>query len=145
MGAITREEVPMSTPSTAYPALERLRAHLDAHEGRLGAAEAPLAIDALKEYLASGATLGRSLRDETARFRPTDEVGATVAYLFIVTVDAATHANREAPLAAYAETDKPLAKEAGELYGMLTSEAFLEAAGRRPLHGGLKGCSTKKA
>jgi hypothetical protein len=131
----------MSTPT---PALERLRAHLAAHEGRLGAAEAPLAIEVLKEYLGTGAALGRALRDETARFRPTDEVGATLAYLFIVTVDAATHANREAPLAAYAATDKPLAKEAGELYAMLTSDAFLTAAGRRPLHGGLKGCSTKK-
>jgi hypothetical protein len=129
---------------TGYPALERLRAHLDAHEGRIGAAEAPLAIEALKEYLASGAQLGRSLREETARFRPTDEVGATLAYLFIVTVDAACHANREAPLAAYAATDKPLAKEAGELHAMLTSDTFLEAVGRRPLHGGLKGCSTKR-
>jgi hypothetical protein len=131
------------TSPTASPALERLRAHLAAHDGRLGAAEAPMAIDVLKEYLAGGATLGRAMRDETARFRPTDEVGATVAYLFIVTVDAATHANREAPLAAYAATDKPLAKEAGELYAMLTSDEFLTAAGRRPLHGGLKGCSTK--
>lgn len=129
--------------TTSYPALERLRDHLTAHEGKLGAAEAPMAIDALKEYLASGAKLGRSLRDETARFRPTDEVGATLAYLFIVTVDAATHANREAPLAAYAATDKPLAKEAGELFAMLTSDEFLAAVGRRPLHGGLKGCSTK--
>jgi hypothetical protein len=126
------------------PALERLRAHLSAHEGRLGAAEAPLAIEVLKEYLGTGAALGRSLRDETARFRPTDEVGATLAYLFIVTVDAANHANREAPLAAYAATDKPLAKEAGELYELLTSDEFLTAVGRRPLHGGLKGCSTKK-
>ena len=67
-----------------------------------------------------------------------------MAYLFIVTVDAATHANREAPLAAYAQqTDKPLAQEAGELHAMLTSDAFLEAVGRRPLHGGLKGCSPK--
>lgn len=130
--------------STQTPALERLRAHLTAHEGRLGAAEAPLAIEVLKEYLGTGAALGRSLRDETARFRPTDEVGATLAYLFIVTVDAANHANREAPLAAYAATDKPLAKEAGELYAMLTSDEFLTAVGRRPLHGGLKGCSTKK-
>lgn len=131
----------MSTPT---PALERLRAHLAAHEGRLGAAEAPLAIEVLKEYLGTGAALGRALRDETARFRPTDEVGATLAYLFIVTVDAANHANREAPLAAYAATDKPLAKEAGELHALLTSDEFLTAVGRRPLHGGLKGCSTKK-
>jgi hypothetical protein len=130
--------------SMQTPALERLRAHLEAHEGRLGAAEAPLAIEVLKEYLGTGAALGRALRDETARFRPTDEVGATLAYLFIVTVDAANHANREAPLAAYAATDKPLAKEAGELYAMLTSDEFLTAVGRRPLHGGLKGCSTKK-
>lgn len=130
--------------STSTPALERLRAHLSAHEGRLGAAEAPLAIEVLKEYLGTGAALGRALRDETARFRPTDEVGATLAYLFIVTVDAANHANREAPLAAYAATDKPLAKEAGELYALLTSDEFLTAVGRRPLHGGLKGCSTKK-
>jgi hypothetical protein len=130
--------------SSSTPALERLRAHLSAHEGRLGAAEATLAIEVLKEYLGTGAALGRSLRDETARFRPTDEVGATLAYLFIVTVDAANHADREAPLAAYAATDKPLAKEAGELYAILTSDEFLTAVGRRPLHGGLKGCSTKK-
>jgi hypothetical protein len=133
----------MTVENQPYPALERLRAHLSAHEGRLGAAEAPLAIDALKEYLASGAKLGRSMREETARFRPSDEVGATIAYLFIVTVDAATHDGREGPIAAYAASGKPLAAEAGELHAMLTSEPFLTAAGRRPVHGGLKGCSPK--
>jgi hypothetical protein len=119
-----------------------LRAHLEAHEGKLGTEEAPMAIAVLKEYLASGAKLGRSLRQETARFRPSDEVGATVAYLFIVTVDAATHAGREGPLQQYAESGKPLAQEAGELYGMLTSEAFLQATGRRPIVGGNRGCQT---
>lgn len=135
----------MSALINSFPALNRLRAHLDAHEGRLSAAEAPLAIEVLKEYLHSGALLGRTLRDDTARFRPSDEVGATLAYLFIVTVDAATHENREAPLAAYAASGQPLAAEAGELHAILRSDEFLEAAGRRPLHGGLKGCSTKKA
>ena len=131
-------------PAPEYPELARLRAHLAAHDGKLGAAEAPMAIAVLKEYLASGAKLGRSLREETAQFRPTDEVGATLAYLFVVTVDAANHANREAPLAAYAESGKPLADEAGELHAMLTSDQFLEAVGRRPLHGGLKGCSPER-
>lgn len=125
-----------------FPALERLRTHLDTHQGQIGAAEAPMAIAALKEYLESGAELGRSLRAETAKFRASDEVGATLAYLFVVTVDAANHAGREGPLKAYAESGKPLSQEAGELYAILTSEAFEVAVGRRPIVGGHRGCQS---
>lgn len=123
-----------------FPALERLRAHLEAHNGQIGAAEAPMAIAVLKEFLESGAQLGRSMRAETAKFRPSDEVGATIAYLFVVTVDAATHDGREGALKLYAGSDKPLAQEAGELYEILTSEPFMMAVGRRPIQGNHKGC-----
>lgn len=131
----------MADTTVEFPALERLRAHLDADEGRIGAAEAPLAIATLKEFLASGAKLGRGMRAETARFRPTDDVGATIAYLFIITVDAATHDGREGALGSYAESGKPLSEEAGELYAMLTSDAFCQLVGRRPVQGSHKGCT----
>lgn len=135
------KEAPM-TPSATYPALDRLRAHLDTHEGKIGAAEAPMAIAALREFLESGAKLGRGMRNETAKFRPTDEVGATLAYLFVITVDASTHEGREGALKQYAESDKPLAAEASELYRILTSEAFMQAVGRRPIQGGHRGCQS---
>ena len=116
-----------------YPALEALRARLDATEGQLTAADADIGIATLREFLADGAKLGRGLRDDVARFRPTDEVGRALCYLFIVTIDAATHRNREAPLQAYAAGNQPLAAEAGELYAMLTDPAFGQATGPRPV------------
>jgi hypothetical protein len=122
------------------PALKRLQSHLSAHEGRIGVSEAPLAIAALKEFLTSGAQLGRGMRVETARFRPSDETGALLAYLFVVTVDAATHEGREGALEAYAASGKPLAQEAGELYQVLVSDAFRAAVGRRPIQGNHRGC-----
>ena len=123
-----------------YPELKRLDAHLDAHEGRIGEAEGPLAIAVLEEFLASGAKIGRGLRTTTARFRPADPVGAAIAYLFIVTTDAATHDNREGALALYAESDQPLAKEAGRLYETLVSDEFRQKVGRRPVQGSNRGC-----
>lgn len=125
-----------------YPALERFDAHLGERGGRLEAGDAPLAIAALQEYLDSGAKLGRGLRELTTRFRPADETGAMLAYLYVVTVDAATHEGRDAALAAYAESDKPLAAEARRLYDTLRSDAFRQAVGRRPIQGGNRGCST---
>lgn len=125
---------------TDLPALEALRRHLDAHEGRISAADAPLAVAVLDEYLASGARMGRGLRSETSRFRPTDDTGALVAYLFVITVDAATHEGREAALAAYASSGQALSEDAARLYETLTSDAFLTAIGRRPIQGNHKGC-----
>lgn len=125
---------------TTYPALARLEAHLDAHEGRLGEAEGAMAIAVLKEFLESGAAIGKSLRATTARFRASDPAGAALCYLFVVTTDAATHEGREGALKMYAEGDQPFAAEAGELYAMLMSEAFAAKVGRRPVQGGNKGC-----
>lgn len=128
---------------TSYPALEALEAHLDAHNGALGEAEAPLAIAVLQEFLASGAKLGRGLRATTARMRPSDPVGATICYLFVVTTDAATHENREQALATFAASGQPLAQEAGELYETLMSDAFRLQVGRRPIQGSHRGCAPK--
>jgi hypothetical protein len=125
-----------------YPALARFDATLGEREGRLDAGDADLAIAVLQEYLDSGAKLGRGLRELTARFRPADETGAMLAYLYVVTVDAATHEGRDGALAAYAESDKPLAAEAKRLYETLRSDAFRLAVGRRPIQGGHRGCST---
>ena len=123
-----------------FPALLALQAHLDAQEGRIGATEAPLAIAALREFLVSGAAMGRRMRETTAALRPADATGAAIAYLFVVTVDAATHDGREGALAAYASSEQPLATEAGELYAMLRSDDFLEKVGRRPVQGSHRGC-----
>lgn len=123
----------METTTTAFPALAALRARLDATAGQLTAADAELGVATLREFLEDGATLGRALRDDVARFRPTDEVGRALCYLFIITVDAATHRGREAPLAAYAAGDQPLATAAGEFYTLLMDPAFSQAKGPRPV------------
>lgn len=124
-----------------FPALARLDAYLTAHEGRIGAADAGLATDALEEYLASGARLGRGLREVTGRFRPADETGALVAYLYVITVDAATHEGRDGALAAFSTSGQALSDVAGRLYAVITSDAFRQAVGRRPIQGGHRGCS----
>jgi hypothetical protein len=129
--------------STDYPALTRFERILAEQEGRVGAPEADAAIAALEEYLASGAKLGRGLRELTARFRPADETGAMLAYLYVVTVDAATHDGRDAALGAYAESGKPLADAARRLYDTLISDEFRLKVGKRPIQGGNKGCSPK--
>ncbi len=118
--------------STDYPALAALRARMAAAGGKLGADDAPAVLDALREFLRDGARLGRSLRDDLAGFRPADPLGATLCYLFVITVDAATHGGREGALKAYAASDQPLAAEAGELYALLTAPAFGQATGPRP-------------
>jgi hypothetical protein len=125
-----------------YPALARLDAHLDANAGRLGEADAAIAVAALEEYMAANAQLGRGLRELTARFRPTDETGAMLAYLYIITVDAATHDGRDAALGAYATSGKPLSEAAQRLYARLTSDEFRLAVGRRPIQGGQRGCAS---
>ena len=104
---------------TDHPALDAFRAHLDAHAGRLAEADAPLALAALREYVAGGAQLGRALRDDLTRFKPADDVGRMLCWLYVVTIDAATHSGREGALVAHAATDQPLAKEAGELLALL--------------------------
>lgn len=123
----------MSTDvSTEYPVLAAFRAHLAAQGGRLGADDAPAAIAVLREYLQDGARLGRALRDVLAGFRPADAVGSTLCYLFVITIDAATHAGREGALKAYAASDQPLAAKARELFALLTAPAFGQATGPRP-------------
>ena len=119
--------------TTEYPALAALRARLAASDGLLGEADAPAAIAVLREYLEDGARLGRALRDDLAGFRAADAIGATLCYLFVITIDAATHAGREGALKAYAASDQPLAAEASELFALLTSPAFNQATGARPI------------
>ena len=119
--------------TTEFPALAALRARVAAQGGALGAADAEAAIAVLREYLADGATLGRALRDDLATFKPADPIGATLCYLFVITIDAATHSGRDGALAAYAASDQPLAKEVGELHAVLTSPAFGQAKGPRPV------------
>lgn len=123
-----------------FPALDRLSAHLDAHAGRMAEADTPLAVDALKEFLLSGAAMGRGLREVTARLRPADPVGASAAYLFVITVDAATHDGRDHVLGTYADSPQPLAEAARELHAILVSDDFRKAVGRRPIQGGDRGC-----
>lgn len=130
-------------PHADYPQLQAFLERLDANGGALTADDAPAAIAVLTEYLESGAKLGRSLREVTARFRPADPVGVAIAYLFVVTVDAANHQGREHTVAAYAKNaEAPLAKEAGELYELLMSDRFKTAKGARPIVGGHRGCTS---
>lgn len=127
--------------AATYPALEALRARLDAIDGKLSAADAELGLATLREFLADGATLGRGLREDVARFRPVDEVGRALCYLFVITIDAATHSGRDLPLKMYAEGDQPLATEAAALYAALTDPAFAAAKGPRPVVS-RKGCGS---
>jgi hypothetical protein len=98
-------------------------------------------VAALEEYLGDNAKLGRSLRELTARFRPSDETGAMLAYLYIITVDAATHEGRDAALGAYATSGKPLSEAAERLHARLMSDEFRVAVGRRPIQGSSRGCA----
>ena len=107
------------------------------------ASDAPLAVAVLDEYMADHAKLGRGLRELTARLRPADETGALVAYLFVITVDAATHEGRDAALAAFAESGKPLAEHAARWHATLVSDDFRIAVGRRPIQGNHRGCAPK--
>jgi hypothetical protein len=116
----------------AHPALDALRAHLADHAGRLAAEDAPLALAALYEYVDSGAALDRALRQDVAAFRPADDVGRLLCWLFVVTIDAATHTGREGALATHAASGQLLAAEAAELHRRLTSPAFVAAKGHRP-------------
>jgi len=125
--------------AATFPALDALRTRLDAIDGKLSAADAELGLATLREFLADGATLGRGLREDVARFRPVDEVGRALCYLFVITIDAATHSGRDLPLKLYAEGDQPLATEAGELYRLLSDPAFGQATGPRPVVS-KKGC-----
>ncbi|MEB3195911.1 MAG: hypothetical protein VKP62_01790 [Candidatus Sericytochromatia bacterium] len=116
-----------------HPQLDALRAHLAAQAGRLTEADAPLALAVLHEYLDQGAALDRALRADVAQFRPADEIGRLLCWLFVVTIDAATHSGREGALAAHAASGQPLAAEAADLHRRLTDPAFLAARGARPV------------
>lgn len=131
------------TTSPEFPALQALRLHVAAQDGRLDAGCADLAMAALREFVDDGATLGRALRDDLARFKPVDAVGAAICYLFVVTCDAATHAGREAALGAYGESDQVLAPEAKDLYARLMAPGFRAQVGHRPVvRGGGRGCGS---
>lgn len=130
---------------TDTPALDAFRAHLTAHQGRLSEAETPLALAALYEYLEQGAALDRALRADVAAFRPADEAGRMLCWLYVVTIDAATHAGREGALAQHAAVGGLLAAEAGELHRRLTSPDFQAAKSNRPIvarRSDGRGCST---
>ncbi|MEB3328753.1 MAG: hypothetical protein VKQ33_05930 [Candidatus Sericytochromatia bacterium] len=126
---------------SVHPALDALRAHLGAHAGRLAAEDVPLAMAALYEYVDAGAVLDRALRQDVAAFRPADDVGRLLCWLFVVTIDAATHTGREGALATHAASGQPLAAEAGELHRRLTSPAFVAARGHRPV-ASRQGCAS---
>lgn len=116
--------------------LQTLREHLDRHEGQIGTADVALGIEALKAYLCSGAAPDRGLRREIARMRPIDEQGIALTYLFVITVDGATHEGRLGPLEAYAASEAPLAAQARELLALLDSDDFRGKVGWRPTRPG---------
>lgn len=116
----------------ADEALARLQAHLAQHEGRMTAADVPLGIAVLREYLESGAALGRSLRRVRAAMKPVDAESIQLSYLFNLVVDAANHEGRLAPVEAYAASDFPLADAAKELVAIMKSDTFAAQVGWRP-------------
>ncbi len=117
-------------------ALDDFKAQLEAHEGRLGAEEADLAIAVLRDYLNAGAPQGRGLRGLIRQFRPVDPVGVDLSYLFVIVTDAANHAERNRPVVEFARSDSPLAPKVQELADILTSDAYAEKAGWRPARRG---------
>ena len=119
-------------------ALDEFKAYLEAHEGRLGAEQADLAIAVLRDYLDAGAPQGRGLRGLTRLFRPADAVGVDLSYLFVIVTDAATHAGRNQPVIEFARSDSPLASKVQPLAEILTSEAYAEKVGWRPARRGDK-------
>ena len=124
-----------------FPALMAWRELLAARQGQFSDDEVPRGVAVLEEYLDTGALLGRSLRTDLAAMRPIGEHAAALVYLFVVTIDAATHSGREAPLLAYARSEQPLSDVAGRLHAKLLSDAFNAKTGLRPVQGGNKGCS----
>ena len=124
-----------------FPALMAWRELLAARQGQFSDDEVPRGVAVLEEYLDTGAVLGRSLRTDLAAMRPSGEHAAALVYLFVVTIDAATHSGREAPLLAYARSEQPLSDVAGRLHAKLLSDAFNAKTGLRPVQGGNKGCS----
>jgi|GEM_PF-3294513 len=119
-------------------ALDEFKAYLEAHEGRLGAEQAEMAIAVLRDYLDAGAPQGRGLRGLTRLFRPADAVGVDLSYLFVIVTDAATHAGRNQPVIEFARSDSPLAPQVQPLAEILTSEAYAEKVGWRPARRGDK-------
>lgn len=119
-------------------ALDELKAHLEAHGGRLGQDEAELALAVLREYLEAGAPQGRGLRGLTRLFRPADPIGVDLSYLFVIVTDAATHEGRNQPVVEFARSDSPLAPRVQELAEILTSEAYAAKVGWRPARRGDK-------
>lgn len=117
-------------------ALDDFRAYLEAHDGKLGAEQADLAIAVLREYLEAGAPQGRGLRSLTRRFRPADPVGVDLSYLFVIVVDAANHAGRNQPVVDFARSDSPIAGQAQVLADILVSEEYAEKVGWRPARRG---------
>jgi hypothetical protein len=119
-------------------ALDDLKAHLEAHGGRLSASEVDLALAVLRDYLNAGAPQGRALRGVTRLFRPADAVGVDLGYLFVIVTDAANHAGRNQPVIDFARSDSPLAPRVQELADILTSDAYAAKVGWRPARRGDK-------
>jgi hypothetical protein len=120
------------TMTTAWPQLEALQALLDSREGRLTAADVPLGMAVLREYLTCGAAAGKLLRQVRARMKPADPESIQLSFLFNLIVDGATHAGRLGPIESYAASEYPLAREAGELLTILRSPAFAAQVGWQP-------------
>jgi hypothetical protein len=118
--------------TTTWPQLQAFQAHLDGHGGALSAADVPLGIAVLREYLESGAASGKSLRQVRAQMKPSDPESIQLSYLFNLIVDGATHARRLAPIEAYAAGEFPLSREAGDLLTILQSPAFAAKVGWQP-------------
>lgn len=118
--------------TTAWPHLEAFQAVLDAQDGTVTAADVPQGLAVLREYVASGAAAGKSLRQVRARMKPADPTSIQLSYLFTIVVDGATHAGRLGPIEAYAASDFPLAAEAAELLTVLRSPEFGAQVGWQP-------------
>jgi hypothetical protein len=118
--------------TTAWPQLQAFQAILDAHGGRLTAADVPLGVAVLREYVDSGAATGKSLRLVRAQMKPADAEAIQLSYLFTIVVDGATHARRLGPIEGYAASEFPLAGVAAELLTVLKSPAFAAQVGWQP-------------
>lgn len=120
-------------------AIEALETYLVEHHGQLGQEQVPLGIQALKEFLQSGAAMGRGWRQRiTAKCRPMDEYGTALVYLFVIVVDGAVHEGRLGPIEAYVNGNQLLSREAEELLSMLQSDHFTQQMGWRPTRPGDK-------
>jgi hypothetical protein len=71
---------------------------LQEHQGHFSVDDLQDAADYLLENLLSQ---GKSLRSLVATFKPQDEPASLMCYLYVISIDAATHQGRNAPLEAF--------------------------------------------